>query len=684
MNISTPSRSFGYWLRYALPPNAVSKTATADLVKFVKQAKIDEVMFFTRGEEFSPGHLKFSEFEECLAAMRPAKRRLEKLGVPVALNPWSTFYHGDRGRSMRGMGFEPMVMDNGVVSRVTACPLDPRFRRYLARIWELSAREKFTAIWIEDDFRYHNHNGGWGGCFCKRHLEAVSDLLGRRHDRASLLAAITRPGKPSRARLAWMKVNRQGWLLTAEAMRSAVDRVAPQTRLGLMTSNPDVHSIEGRDWDELMDAISGPHHPLIRPGFPPYSEYVNAAHGLRGIYQVLHTRAVLPAGTEACTEIETFAYSRWSRSREALRTQILLSALVGCPKATFNILGFMGQPIELVEPDMAGDLARVKPAALALGRLASGNAAESLRMRGIQILTSADASRHVRTSGRGDLNALNPKSTGWTRALSDHGHALTYEEQPVACLSGKMAWAIDASELRERLARGLLLDGPSASVLLQRGLGRLIGITRGEWEAREVCPIAYEEICDDAFGPRCGRMTANVGDGTEDFLHVRPARGARVISRFLRYDGKPRAPAWLLHENSLGGRVAIWMGTVPANIGLGYMNWTRHAQLGRIVAWLYRGPPPAVIEGGPYLLCLRADAAREILLACVNQANDPVENLEIALSDLPARPRRATRLTPGGTWRSSGVEMRRIRGGVRIRSGRPLATMATEILRVSC
>jgi hypothetical protein len=305
-------------------------------------------------------------------------------------------------------------------------------------------------------------------------------------------------------------------------------------------------------------------------------------------------------------------------------------------------------------------------------------------MRGIQILTSADAARHVRTSGGGDLNALNAGSAGWLRALSDHGHALTFEEDPVACLSGNMAWAIDAPELRERLSGGILLDGPSASVLLQRGLGRLIGITRGEWEARETFPIAYEEICDDAFGPMCGRMTANVGDGTEKFLNVRPGRSARVISRFLRYDGKPRAPAWLLHENSIGGRVATWLGTTPAIVGLGYMNWTRHAQLGRIVEWLYRGRPSAVVEGGPYLLCLRADTAREILLACVNQANDPVENLDIVLADLPARPRRVTRLTRGGTWRSSGVEMRRVRGGVRIRSDQPLATRATEILRVSC
>lgn len=85
----------------------------------------------------------------------------------------------------------------------------------------------FSVIWIEDDFRLHNHASlEWGGCFCKLHRAAFTE------------------------------------------------------RIGLMGSAPEVHCTEGRDWKQILKSLSGETRPLNRSHLPAYNEVAARKYAL--------------------------------------------------------------------------------------------------------------------------------------------------------------------------------------------------------------------------------------------------------------------------------------------------------------------------------------------------------------------------------------------------------------------
>ena len=58
----------------------------------------------------------------------------------------------------------------------------------------------------------------------------------------------------------------------SEKLSTALRSVFPKIRIALMSSDPEVHSAEGRDWHGLQDAIGMEPAFLTRPHFPPYMD----------------------------------------------------------------------------------------------------------------------------------------------------------------------------------------------------------------------------------------------------------------------------------------------------------------------------------------------------------------------------------------------------------------------------
>ena len=56
-------------------------------------------------------------------------------------------------------------------------------------------------------------------------------------------------------------------------IEKTVHKISPETDIAQMTSFPDWHAIEGRDWASLFDAQCGTGHPRVaRPHLPAYNE----------------------------------------------------------------------------------------------------------------------------------------------------------------------------------------------------------------------------------------------------------------------------------------------------------------------------------------------------------------------------------------------------------------------------
>ena len=301
---------YRYILRYQIDPVFHAEDRIEELALFCRASGIDEVLLFHHAEELTPGHPTREQCRPWLDMAIRLKQRLARDGVELSLHSWSTTHHTPRGRRPApGQNFTTMVGPNGVASLLSACPLCPNWQAYIAGSFAWWAGElKPRAIWIEDDWRLHNHGAelGFGGCFCDLHLRRFAQSAGRDTlTLEELVEALTAPGAPHPWRGLWLDLWRASLLEPAIRIRDAVRAADPDVRMGLMTSDPDTHSIEGRDWHAMQQAWGFEPEFLVRPHLPPYTE-TNAKQDVPAVTR--HTIAnlrrplVLPRPRRTCQQ----------------------------------------------------------------------------------------------------------------------------------------------------------------------------------------------------------------------------------------------------------------------------------------------------------------------------------------------------------------------------------------------
>jgi hypothetical protein len=192
-----------------------------------------------------------------MEVIEKGKKLLDPLGIKTSINPWTTTY----------------------------------------------ASIKPNVVWVEDDFRLHNHAPLiWGGCFCEYHMEEYSKLAvklgakreGEKLTREEFVEGILKQGEVHPYRKVWLDISRKTMVDLAELLDDAVHKVSPATKVGLMSSSPSVHCAEGRDWDAVFKGLSGTNPPVSRPHLPSYSE-VTSQNYLLGFSNVSRmTKAFLP------------------------------------------------------------------------------------------------------------------------------------------------------------------------------------------------------------------------------------------------------------------------------------------------------------------------------------------------------------------------------------------------------
>lgn len=152
-----------YSLRFGLCPGFMEKEKFRELEAFCEAAKINDVQFFLNMEEVNNGHLTPNETKPWLDMIASFIPRLRGHGIQVSLNPWITTLHTDRGRKLKpGQNFTTMVDYKGNQADAVACPLCPEFQKYIHGAYQSYAKLGFDVIWVEDDFRIHNH-APWNG-----------------------------------------------------------------------------------------------------------------------------------------------------------------------------------------------------------------------------------------------------------------------------------------------------------------------------------------------------------------------------------------------------------------------------------------------------------------------------------------------------------------------------------------
>lgn len=566
----------GYILRYYLPvkpyfDEAFTECRFAELLDFCKATKTKAVMFYVA---LSPDFYYVADLpeyaEQVRAQMLPYIKRLKKQGIGYQLN-----FQNLVGSTLGGVDFskvyswENLVDYQGRESLGCACPIGKKFREQTEKRLKIWAETKPDVLWLDDDFRLHNHGTPiFAGlqnqpnymdfyCFCDEHIRRFNQKTGKEYTRETLLKEMLQAGVPSQTRKEYLCFLNETMLDTAEWIEKTVHSVSPDTRLALMTSRPDVHSVEGREWEKLMPTLCGKHAPLTRPHFGPYREmnprdFIECYKMLD--QSIVQMREKYDGKTEHCPEVENTRFTVWSKSAAATSHQLALSAFMGCKDITLSLFDLEGGAL-FDEPSYKEMLIKQKAfldklVALDLDRT------ESL---GVKIPTSGESAKtYILSEGEGYGHLW-----GGERYIENNlllmGVPCVYApaddcgEKGVTALDKFTASFLTDQQLKKILAGSVFIDGGGMEILLRRGFGEYVGVKTMQRQSTIVNAEVLKTLQrkDGTYIRIPSRIPVQCWYATELKENV------KTLSVFLTPDGR-EFPAMTVYQNELGGKVVVY------------------------------------------------------------------------------------------------------------------------------
>ncbi len=600
-------------LRFQVVPGL--KETIAPLVDFCVRHQVAEVALFIAAEEWNNALLTPEAEARWCACVAEAKGALEARGISVSLNPWMSVLHTDRGRRMPpALALETMVSPSGQKAKACASFGDPAVVSYISRLYGRFAALGFRLLWIEDDFRFRNHAPlDWGGGFEEGILHRFSQEIGEPVTREALVAALLAPGEPHRWRGPWIqlwgKLHRE---LMAAIAREVREHGSGKTSLGLMSSSPPFHSLEGRDWAALFGTMEISGKAAHRPNFSAYSEVAPSFYTQPMLMLDLQRR-LRPAHVEVAPEIENFPFTRWSKSHRQTWADLVVATLYGADALLLDLFSFCGNSVE-ADPEIGPLLNASRPTLDWIAERLSKT--DPLEGFGVYWHEEAAQRFHLPAPGGSDLAALTPSPFLIGDGLLRYGVPVTFGAgRRGLLLSGAMAWLPGVEELRELLAGPLLLDGVAAAILAKRGFGALIGLKGVALWEREEYPYSLERLLPPS-GEARHLLSVNL---LPQLAALEPEAGALWWSELLRADGEPTGhPGLYTFENEHGGRVAVgaageWHRLSP--------NPQRQRQMHALIDFLL-GETTLKVTGGPYLLPMQSVGAGRRRVAVINGCAD--------------------------------------------------------------
>lgn len=637
---------FNYALRIAIAPGYYEDEKIQRISEFCSQARVDEVILFANCEELNTGHLTASEQQRWIETLRRVRDALISGGITVSINPWETLLHADRGRTLKpGQNFNLMVDPNGQKATAVACPACAEWTKHICDTYARFATLTPSVIWLEDDFRFHNHAPlEWGGCFCDEHIRLISQEYGSPVTRQELVEAITAPGEPHPLRKLWLDLNGRTTADNARRIREAVEQISRDTRIGLMTSLPSVHCAEGRDWDKIVDSLGGASACVFRPHLPAYTE-VTPSQYLWHFTISRQTAALLPEGVELLPEIDNGPHSLYSKSRSLMRFQMLLSSALCSTGLTFNIFDMIGNG-PLLQEGYQNTLMEVKPfleyvRGLGLklsqqdGIVVPFSPKSSYTIDTSTELSSGGSSYDLSKSSASVMERLYPDEGKWVSMLSAFGLSTCVTKKQnhsgqIVAISGQWLRNLSQEEIVELFEENVtVLDGAAALTLHELGLGHLAGIR----SLVRIAPVSsgdvsYEQVVDGTVLSSCkeARFSAQVSCGSAVILDY--ASDARIVTELKSFNGVSTGPGMVVFDQ----RCLIMPFIFPNSPNTCLLHTLRCELVIRLLRGMDNNSRRiTVAEGGAYLVPYRFDLPDSSVILIANASTDDVSSPAIRL-----------------------------------------------------
>ncbi len=640
--------AFCYTFRFCCDPGFNDRTEKEALLQFVDEAAIDDVAVFANVEELNTGHMDEAEQQVYVDMMKELMPRLEQKGITLSVNHWHSIMHADLGKSLRkNQSFRRMVDVNGREASLCVCPMDEEWRSYIAAIYARYAVLQPKILWVEDDFRYHNHDPlQWGGCFCEEHMKLYSARAGRALTREEFVSGILAPGKPHPFRSIWLDTCNEILCETASRIEQAVHTVSPDSMLGLMSSVPHVHAAEGRKWKELLGALSGKQLPIDRIHLPGYTQGA-AWNYLQNFNMVsMACRALLPEDTLVYPELENYPYSRFSKSCRFTRFQLLAGMPLDMAGITIDLYDLNGNGI-VWEEGYQKTLFDTKPY---LNRLTQLGVFHGSR-KGVCVMINELASYSLHTLVGRNMEELYPQEAFFAGLLPAMGIPCRYCTDPdlsgeVVAISGQYLRSLTFEQIRYLFDHNyVLLNGDAADILTERGFGALAGIESVLWHTQNNGDYAYEQVVNGHIycGIPIARASAVIS--CSDVLEIRYLETAKTDTYTAFYDSYRRQA--FSGQTVVDGHVFLFpfgRFSQPLEIPQMLLNSVRQAILQEVLA--LANPTLLMVEKSPYLepYCMVWEG--KTCLYLINGSSDDVMTVRLFMGEFA--PRSAGILTSSG------------------------------------
>ena len=470
-----------YILRYYLPikpyfDEEYTEKRFAELLSFCEKTKTDAVMLYVALSPdwyYMPDTVEYAR--ECRDQMLPYIQRLREAGISYQLN-----FQNLVGSTLGGVDFSKQYDWE-------------KFRAHAGERLRIWAETKPDIIWIDDDLRLHNHGtpviakmDGEGSyidyyCYCEKHLEKFNEKYGTAYDRETLVKEMTVCGEASDIRKKYLEFLSETVEDTAKWIRETVQGTSPNTKLAQMTSKPDVHAAEGRNWERFLTALCGEYAPIIRAHFGPYTEKLptDFVKCYRLLAQTIaQVRQTYSGPVAYCPEVENTRFTTWAKSSNATAFQLALSAFMGCEGITLSMYDLEGGSF-LDEPLYEEMLVKCKSFLDKVVALDLGKKQE----KGVVIPMSWKSGKNYRFQKGETYETMGGTKRYMDVYLLKAGIPCSYREVSevetgdVVALDSYAAGFLSDEELTVLLKGKVFLDGEAARILYERGFGEQIGIT---------------------------------------------------------------------------------------------------------------------------------------------------------------------------------------------------------------
>ncbi|WP_157683440.1 hypothetical protein [Microlunatus soli] len=644
----------GIQLRLQVRPGATTAGRARRWGDYCRQRRARGVVLFIAAEERYPGHPQPTERADWLQALAVATEELRSFDLQVGFNPWSSVGPWDLGRANR-LGFEPMVSASGRRAEQQASFACPVWLQWITDWYGDLAALRPDVFWLEDDFRLHNHAPVDFGGFEEIMLDRFRDAIGERPSREQIVAAILSPGAPHPWRAALQLTWREAQLDAAAAIGHAVaTRSGGNTRMGLMSSVPAQHAVEGRDWHRLFDAL-GP-GTLHRPHFAGYSESTPSRVSTE-LALLDQQRPLRPPGTPVTPEIDNWPHTRWSKSHTETWSQLALAKLSGADGLLLCLFSFYGD-----EPDDTPDidtlLDATHPALTWLAERCDGRR----RRRGVRVIWDPAVSTRQWLRKEATWPDLVVDPTPVAAYLLRNGVPVSADDDGPGFLFGAVSDALTDDELLGLLSGPLLVDGDAAVRLTRRGFGDLLGVRILDSVPRlsaSDSPYALERLTAD------GQAATGLPGDTVTSVNHQPGLTRLAVDGGACWTDirTPIDELWgagrIASVNRLGGRIVVTAAHAVAELPASDTERTLLQSAVRFA--LGDNDPWPTVTGGPHLAPVIMDTECrsggdddcDLLIAVVNGSGDPET---VSLSDVPERPVDGWLLAPMARPRKIGLD----------------------------